>query len=321
MPRADAALRVWFRPAHRRWRRRHRPDLSGIVLAVAAIAVGAAVVALFVSQIPHWWRLAEQIPDPKDRIAAETGVVQNAAQIAGGAIVLAGLYFTWRTVHVSQEAQLTERFNKAIDHLGSQSLETRLGGIFALARIARDSRKDHWAVMQVFCAYVRENSRKHSGTAPPADIQAILGVVRDRESGYETEDQVLDFSGASLAGADFRFADLRRANLEDAALTGADLFQADLRDANLAGADLRHGHLRETRLDAANLSVTNLEDATLRAASLRGAGILATNFKGCTLIGADLTGCVYATRSQFESAVQDDSTILPEFATGSAHHA
>src|SRR5215208_1469332 len=76
------------------------------------------------------------------------GLVQSLAQIAGGAALLVGLYFTWRTVQINQEGQVTERFTKAIDQLGAgegsdKRLEVRLGGIYALGRIARDSEKDY----------------------------------------------------------------------------------------------------------------------------------------------------------------------------------
>ena len=75
------------------------------------------------------------------------------------------LYLTWRranaaewTVEVSVEGQITERFTKAVEQLGSDNTAISLGGIYALERIAKDSEKDHWPVMEVLTAYVRENS-------------------------------------------------------------------------------------------------------------------------------------------------------------------
>ena len=67
---------------------------------------------------------------------------------------------TERTVEVAQEQQITERFTRAIEQLGNeQSMSMRLGGIYALERIAKDSERDHWQVMEVLTAYVRENAR------------------------------------------------------------------------------------------------------------------------------------------------------------------
>src|SRR3982751_6161439 len=38
---------------------------------------------------------------------------------------------------------------------GGPNLEVRLGAIYALERIPRDSERDHWPIMEVLCAYVR----------------------------------------------------------------------------------------------------------------------------------------------------------------------
>ena len=52
------------------------------------------------------------------------------------------------TLRISQEGQITERFTKAIDQLGNKdSLAVRVGGIYALERIARDSERDHGPII------------------------------------------------------------------------------------------------------------------------------------------------------------------------------
>ena len=60
----------------------------------------------------------------------------------------------------------TERFTRAIDQLGATDdkegepkLEIRLGAIYALERIARDSpERDYATIMEVLTAYVRDNA-------------------------------------------------------------------------------------------------------------------------------------------------------------------
>ena len=44
----------------------------------------------------------------------------------------------------------------------------RLGGIYALERIAKDSEKDHGPIMEVLTAYVRENAPRPAAAPPPA---------------------------------------------------------------------------------------------------------------------------------------------------------
>ena len=88
------------------------------------------------------------------------------AQIVAGLVLLLGVYLTYRrvtsaenAVEVAQEGQITERFTRAIEQLGDEKLAVRLGGIYALERIARDSERDHWPIMEVLTAFVRENAR------------------------------------------------------------------------------------------------------------------------------------------------------------------
>jgi len=58
------------------------------------------------------WYIAPETPGQRKDL------VLTSAQILGGAALLSGLYFTWRTLQVNREGQITERFTRAIDQLG-----------------------------------------------------------------------------------------------------------------------------------------------------------------------------------------------------------
>ena len=97
------------------------------------------------------------------------------------------LQATQDQIGLSREGQLTDRFSKAVEQLGSKdSLEVRLGGIYAPERVARDSVRDHTTVMEVLSAYVREHApRAMCNTPEPpdrlaTDVQAILTVIARR---------------------------------------------------------------------------------------------------------------------------------------------
>ena len=79
----------------------------------------------------------------------------------GGLALLGTLYFSARTLRLNRRGQLTERFTKAIEQVGSDKLAMRLGGIYALEQIALDSEELHWPVMEVLVAFVHD--------APPDD--------------------------------------------------------------------------------------------------------------------------------------------------------
>ena len=154
-----------------------------------------------------------------------------------------------QTVAVAQEGQITERFTRAIEQLGSDKIAIRLGGIYALERIAQDSPdKDQRQVIQVLTACVRENSqwdgcleREQSFQPVPTDIQAILAVLGRLNTGYEEPEQRLDLHSTNLQGAG-----LMRAKLQWAILTNANIQRANLSGSNLLGAMLTNANLHGT---------------------------------------------------------------------------
>ncbi|HLP92380.1 MAG TPA: hypothetical protein VK184_27780, partial [Nostocaceae cyanobacterium] len=61
-----------------------------------------------------------------------------------------------KNAKIAEDKQITERFAKAVELLANKEIEARLGGIYTLERIARDSPEDHWTIMEVLTAFIRE---------------------------------------------------------------------------------------------------------------------------------------------------------------------
>src|SRR5271165_3065503 len=89
--------------------------------------------------------------------------------LGAGLFAAGALVFTARNFTLSREGQVTDRYTKAIEQLGSDKPDVRIGGIYALERVARDSARDHPTVMEVLTAFIREHSREHW---PPPDHPA-----------------------------------------------------------------------------------------------------------------------------------------------------
>jgi Pentapeptide repeats (8 copies) len=188
-----------------------------------------------------------------------------------------GAYFTWRQLHTAREGQITERYTRAIDQLGHAELDVRLGGIYALERIARDSPADQATIGEVLTALVRSHSPwpptgQYVATAP-IDRVPVLQV---RAPDVKASLTVLGRGGFASLGAeahllDLQSVDLRRANLHNANLKRAVLWDAHLEGANLNGAHLHGAKLIRAHLEGANLRGAHLEGADLRGAHLKGA--------------------------------------------------
>ncbi|MEV6258947.1 pentapeptide repeat-containing protein [Nocardia sp. NPDC051911] len=178
--------------------------------------------------------------------------------MATAAVAVAALWFTGQSLHaaqnqygLSEQGQVTDRFGKAIEHLGSDKIDVRLGGICALERLARDSPADHPTVFEVLGAFIRTHAPV-GPTCPPLnvpgagaiaeDIQAAVTVIGRRDTSHDGSDTI-DLSNsclveASMIDAKLAHADLFGANLTDAFLLGADLTDTDLTDTVLNGAVL-----------------------------------------------------------------------------------
>lgn len=240
----------------------------------------------------------------------------------GVAVLLAGSYLTLDKLGDTLESQLTSRFIQAVEQLRSNDLEIRLGGIYALERIAAESERDHGPIMDILTAYVRTHApwREGSEPAPPtlkADIQTILKVLGRRSRTYKRgESQRLDL----------RATDLRRANLSGAFLEGAILSEAHLEEANLSGAHFSEAILRKVHLSQAVLASADLEEAFLGQARLNGANLSGANLRkaylmgaslaSADLLGADLTDAYGLTWEQVNTARRDNRTRFPDYLRG-----
>ena len=190
------------------------------------------------------------------------------------------------TIKVTRDGQVTDRFTRAIQQLGSDKPAIRLGAIYALERIALDAHKTHHgSIMQLLPAYVREQApwppaspteRKSSAgkLRPATDVQAALTVLGRRnprrdEPRTQLRLSDVDLRGANLRDGHFEDARLRRTHLEGAHLEGTRLERAELRSAHLRGADFEPDPILE--LDGAHLEGAHLEGADLRGAKLKGA--------------------------------------------------
>ena len=279
----------------------------GLLVAAAAVVVaGVYVVFWLVSDLIARHDVGA-ITGPHRAVALQ--VARDAARgrlltfgaglFAAGALVYTARNFTLsrRTYELTEQGHVTDRYTKAIEQLGSDKLDVRIGGIYALERVARDSARDHPTVMEVLTAFVREHSRdqwQFSAEDAPADdvhklttrpdVQAGLNVIRRRDSGHDRDH--LDLSGAILG----IFANLNGANLNRALLVRAKLTAANLSGSNLSGANLVRTHLFSADLTGADLTGANVYDANLIGATLSSANLTGAFLARADLTDADLTG-------------------------------
>lgn len=216
-------------------------------------------------------------------------------------VAVAGLWYANLQVRqvrqeltISQEGQITDRYTAAVDNLGDDAIDVRLGGIYALQRLMEDSPRDQPTIVNVLGAYARTHASRPpaAGEDIPADVAAAFSVLVQRDPDHDdgspvdlhavhlpafqlwSEDAVDTapeppyMADMILAGTDLQGAQLWRANLEDAFLGDANLRDAELSSATLRRAHLENADLRKASLLSADLSRANLVDADLRETDL-----------------------------------------------------
>jgi hypothetical protein len=275
-----------------------------ITWALLLFAVLVAFAALIL--IPVWLKpplsKAElsAVPAGEKRVALQQaqGQLQNnirttLLQGLAGIVVVAGAVATWRQVQISREGQITDRLTRAVDQLGSKNVDVRIGGLYALERIAKNSVADRTTIQFQLGAFVRNHARwpaTEDQQHPTAmvdehlpwmqvrapDIWAAMAVlsrrlpIPDEQPLYLSRVDLRGFGldDARLPGVQMRHTNLACARLPEAQLDRSDLTDADLRQADLEGAQLTGANLSSAYLQGANLSRTDLRGANLSGAIL-----------------------------------------------------
>jgi hypothetical protein len=164
--------------------------------------------------------------------------LSTSATIFGGSILF--LNFSQ-----GENRLITERFTRSIEQLGNKEETIRIGGIYALERIANDSPRDEWTIIEVLSSFVRgkQSIKGQDINGLPTirtDSQAALTVINRRQTDLESSSQYLDLSLSNLSEAN-----LVGANLDRVKLNSSSLVKADLRGASLNLANLSHANLKQ----------------------------------------------------------------------------
>lgn len=171
------------------------------------------------------------------------------------------LLISGMTVRMTADAQMTSRYSNAVEQLGSTSPATKLGGVYALGRLALDSHYDRPVVVELLTDYVRSSIGPEAidpetcakFRPPPVEIAAALKVLF-YSIRREPADKPIDLSGTCLVGAKLPGADLTCVRLDNAMTDGADFAGANFTDASMQNADLMDSAFTSANFTRADLS-------------------------------------------------------------------
>jgi len=172
------------------------------------------------------------------------------------AALIAAPFVAWQAriasdrAETAKEEHITNRINKAVEQLSAKEhIESRIGGLYALERIAQDSERDHITIMEIICTFIRENAKvkkirimSHSPQIIRQTAISILGRRKEKRIKYEKREKFqLHLNGINLEKIDLEKSNLVNAWLQDTKfnhsyLGGINLDGTWLARANFNGA-------------------------------------------------------------------------------------
>ena len=218
-----------------------------------------------------------------------------------------------RQLKSAESSLLNERYQRAADMLGSDILAVRLGGIYALRRLANEYPDQyHVPVMELFCAYavhptdagnivVRWYGRQNVNRLR-RDVQSVMEAIGSRT------DSTVAIETQAKYQPDLSGAHLEHLQLPEGNLSGAILDKATLEHAHLANVNLSKARLFDTKLFDANLAFATLNQADLGIANLRGAKLPRAQLEGADLSATDLADAI-CHGARFHNAIMFDTNL------------
>jgi uncharacterized protein YjbI with pentapeptide repeats len=264
--------------------RRRRISRLARWLASGASLLFMVVFAVAASRLvrpPDWYLVSRggPISDAVDAYRAANGpIFVGLIQMAGGLILLTGLWFSLQHLRLSKEQHWHEQLVQATNDLTHEAEFKRVASIGRLEALAATSDAMARDVALVLVSFIREKAPWNSRTIGDScqDLRAALGAcrrlveneMRARPRGIELPEDRSQES-VDLSGVRFGRVDLRRMNFDGLAFSRA-VFDG-------------------TALDRASFNGGALDSATFRNCSVRGTSFGGTNLHRVVIDGSDFS--------------------------------
>jgi hypothetical protein len=141
-----------------------RPDPSGrsqLRLMPWWWAVLAVASSLILGSLSWWvvWSIAKhnqalQVEAIKVGLTVVAGVGGVSALLLAFRRQLHGEHVAQDTSYDASQQRITELYSKAVEQLGHEKAPVRLGGLYALERLAQDNMEQRQTIVDVVCAYL-----------------------------------------------------------------------------------------------------------------------------------------------------------------------
>ena len=322
-----------------------RPDavasIAETLRAWASILLGLALIALFscilltcILLVRLGWD-ALSLPSPEYQNASRNFLLAFAGVFGAPLLVWRAWVAHRQAIAATQQARVatenhvTGIFSKSVELLGLvrevkvtgsdgtlvvhsvPNLESRLGALYSLERLLRESEKDQRAILETLCAYVRENSpaqipndkeeakKLYRGDIPllptrRSDVQAALTIVGRRPENVRTrakrEGWNLDFRNSNLSAYDFSGLNFDRSAFENSFLNAAKLSHSSFEGSGFANTVLREADLSRSCFGSSSFDHCDLKNAQIEDTDFSFSKITDTDFRQAKIVSFNISG-------------------------------
>ena len=196
------------------------------------------------------------------------------------------------------------------------NIEVRTGAILSLERIAKDSTRydnghDHVLIMEILCAYVKENAPIKDPTARPSNIVSREDVTSAKHWAEDSPKLRADIKIALgvIGRRSPEQVQIEKANHAGGGHYKLDLSNVDIRRADLTGLNFSDAFLRGSWLDGSFLNGTNFRGANLLDCGFVDVSAVRAQFQGASF-GADFSGAILnQAEFEFHETGDDDAAF------------
>lgn len=294
-----------------------------LIAVVSALFIGAllSASAVLIDTIRNVWI-------PGKNAGPNLGAGALIAALLGAPFLIWGTVIKQTTLTFQKEGHITDRISKAVEQLGAEktvkrlndkretvetsepNIEVRIGGLLSLERIAQDSTRydkgrDHVRVMEILCAYVRQNvpaydlspnSDLKKRPFPRLDFQVAVDVIKRR-----SDDQIeiehskkyrLDLRGTNFGGLNLSYGKFVGAIFFDCRFDFASLHSADCTGALFDRSVLNYVQFLKADLTGASMECCRYTLPVPHAGGWN-TNLSLAKTQGLSFVGADLTAVDY----------------------------
>ncbi|MGW6445165.1 pentapeptide repeat-containing protein [Lentzea sp. NPDC055074] len=258
----------------------------------------------------------------QERVAAHTESVAATTQAHQERVAL-------QSEHDAAERRVTDLYTKAVEQLGSEKAPVRLGGMYALERLAQNVPGQRQTIVNVLCAYLRmpylppteDDSTADEPETPTASSDGVKGTTAEttrpitgEENRHRQQERQVRLTAQRILATHLRRFNGHSRSADtfwteiDLDLTGATLLEFDFRDCQIRTASFAAARFNGTAVfssagfsGTAEFSGAEFSDVALfdRARFSEDA-----RFVGARFLGAGFTGAGWFNEARFIGAAR-----------------